>query len=108
MTSYLGLRTAGNFSMFSNLRTEGPGSNHLLLGANPLKRGHYQEDAVHILAIDDERARIGHRYQTGAAGRPIGPFRGQLWRMGPSDPFRVVKTLLRSAPSALRGKVIPA
>lgn len=28
---YLGLRTTGAFTMFSNLRTEGPGSNHLVL-----------------------------------------------------------------------------
>jgi hypothetical protein len=50
MTSYLGLRTAGNFSMFSNLRTEGQASNHLLLRNNPLKIWKYQEDVVHILA----------------------------------------------------------
>ena len=31
MTPYVGLRTAGNFSMFSNLKTEGKNSNHLLL-----------------------------------------------------------------------------
>ncbi len=62
-TSYLGLRTAGNFSMFSNLRTEGERSNHLLLGGNPLKRWGYQEDVVRVLAIDDRAARIGYQYQ---------------------------------------------
>ena len=61
-TSYLGLRTAGNFSMFSNLRTEGQTSNHLLLSGNPLKIWHYQEDTVKILEIDDEKAKIGHKY----------------------------------------------
>ena len=35
LTSYLGLRTAGNFSMFSNLRTETATSNHLLFAGNP-------------------------------------------------------------------------
>lgn len=37
MTSHFGLRTTGNFSMFSNLGTEGERSNHLLFGSNPLK-----------------------------------------------------------------------
>ena len=63
LTSYLGLRTAGNFSMFSNLRTEGARSNHLLLGGNPLKVWGYQEDAVRLIRIDDRRARIGYQYQ---------------------------------------------
>lgn len=51
---YLGLRTAGTFSMFSNLRTEGPRSNHLLLASNPLKRWGYQEDVVWILDLPPE------------------------------------------------------
>jgi hypothetical protein len=63
LTSYLGLRTAGNFSMFSNLRTEGAHSNHLLLGGNPVKVWGYQEDAVRFIRIDDRRARIGYQYQ---------------------------------------------
>ena len=54
ITPYLGLRTAGNFSMFSNLRTEGTQSNHLLLGSNPLKIWGYQEDSVEVLEFDDE------------------------------------------------------
>lgn len=62
-TPYLGLRTAGNFSMFSNLRTEGKTSNHLLLGSNPLKIWNYQENVVKIIEIDDERAKIGHKYR---------------------------------------------
>jgi hypothetical protein len=67
-TSYLGLRTAGNFSMFSNLRTEGPVSNHLLLRSSPLKLWSYQEDVVRFIDIDDRQARIGYQYQ---------PLRGQ-------------------------------
>lgn len=51
---YLGLRTAGTFSMFSNLRTEGPRSNHLLLASNPLKRWRYQEDVVWVLDLPAE------------------------------------------------------
>jgi hypothetical protein len=62
MTPYLGLRTAGNFSMFSNLKTEGPASNHLLLGSNPLKFWDYQEDLVRISRIDEEAAKAGHHY----------------------------------------------
>lgn len=62
-TSYVGLRTAGNFSMFSNLRTEGERSNHFLLARNPLKVWGYQEDAVRFLQIDDRQANIGYQYQ---------------------------------------------
>jgi hypothetical protein len=63
LTSYLGRRTAGNFTMFSNLRTEGARSNHLLLSGNPLKLWGYQEDVVRFIRIDDRRARIGYQYQ---------------------------------------------
>jgi hypothetical protein len=63
MTPYLGLRTAGNFSMFSNLRTEGEVSNHLLLTNNPLKIWTYQEDVVHFIEIDDKLSKIGHKYR---------------------------------------------
>lgn len=60
---YLGLRTAGNFTMFSNLRTEAAESNQLLLARNPLKLWDYQEDAVRVIRIDDEQAAIGYNYQ---------------------------------------------
>jgi len=55
MTPYLGLRTTGNFTMFSNLRTEGTSSNHLLLGSNPLKVWGYQEDVVRLREIRGAR-----------------------------------------------------
>jgi hypothetical protein len=61
-TSYLGLRTAGNFSMFSNLRTEGATSNHVLLGSNPLKIWGYQEDTVHVLEFDPDTVKTGDHY----------------------------------------------
>ncbi len=67
LTSYAGLRTAGNFTMFSNLRTEGPRSNHLVLGGNPLKIWGYQEDVVSLVVIDDS---------LGAFDRRVGPLRG--------------------------------
>jgi hypothetical protein len=62
MTPYFGLRTAGNFSMFSNLRTEENSANHLLLGSNPMKVWGYQEDAVRITAIDDDFGEDIHGY----------------------------------------------
>ncbi len=55
MTSYLGLRTAGNFTMFSNLRTEGTSPNHLLLRSNPIKVWGYQEDVVRLKEIRNAR-----------------------------------------------------
>ncbi len=55
-SNYLGLRTAGTFSMFSNLRTEGSTSNHLLLSSNPVKIFSFQEDTVEILEVDDRIA----------------------------------------------------
>lgn len=53
MNPYLGLRTAGNLTMFSNLRTEGPTSNHLLFRNNPLKVFGFQEDVAEILEAHD-------------------------------------------------------
>mgnify|MGYP003631247576 CR=1 FL=1 len=58
LTSHLGLRTAGNLSMYSNLRTEAGQNNHLVLGRNQLKWANYQEDVVRILDIGEE-ATIG-------------------------------------------------
>ncbi len=52
MQPYLGLRTTGAFTMFSDLRTEGLRSNHLLLGSNPIKIWGFQEDRVEVLEID--------------------------------------------------------
>lgn len=53
MNSYLGLRTTGTLTMFSNLRTEGKYSNHLLLRNNPLKFFGYQDDVVTVLDLDE-------------------------------------------------------
>lgn len=77
MTPYLGLRTAGNFSMFSNLRTEGATSNHLLLGGNPLKLWGYQEDVVWIIDIDDRYGDVIHHYDDSPRGYalPVVEFR---------------------------------
>ena len=61
LTSYVGLRTAGNFTMFSNLRTEGARSNHLVLGSNPLKIWGFQEDLIRFVAIDDSLAAVDEK-----------------------------------------------
>ena len=37
MTSYLGLRAAGNFSMFANLRTSGVTSSHIIFPTSGLR-----------------------------------------------------------------------
>ena len=79
-TSYLGLRTAGNFSMFSNLRTEGERSNHFLLGGQPLKVWGYQEDVVRFISIDDRKARIGYQYHRLQDNRlPVVEFRKLIY-----------------------------
>lgn len=77
LTPYLGLRTAGNFSMFSNLRTEGETSNHLLLGSNPIKVWGYQEDVVWILDIDDRHGDVIYHYDGSPRGYalPVVEFR---------------------------------
>lgn len=64
LTGYVGLRTAGNFTMFSNLRTEGPRSNHLLLGGNPLKLWGFQEDVVHFTAFDKRLSPASYEHQS--------------------------------------------
>ena len=46
--NYLGLSTAGNFSMFSNLVTEGEKGNHLLLKNNYFKIFSLQDDLVWV------------------------------------------------------------
>ncbi len=52
-SNYLGLRTAGTFSMFSNLKTEGTVSNHYLLSSNPFKIFSFQENVVEVIAVDE-------------------------------------------------------
>ena len=81
LTSYVGLRTAGNFTMFSNLRTEGARSNHLLLGSNPLKVWGYQEDVIRFIAIDDSLAAFDDKYLALQGNQlPIVEFRKWIFR----------------------------
>lgn len=81
MTSHFGLRTAGNFSMYSNLRTEAGQNNHLLLGGDQLKWGSYQEDVVRIIKIGDS-AQIGSPVRKRLEGYelPVVEFRKYLLR----------------------------
>jgi hypothetical protein len=64
LTGYVGLRTGGNFTMFSNLRTEGPRSNHLVLGSNPIKIWGYQEDVVRFTALEKRLSPPGYEGQS--------------------------------------------
>ena len=83
ITSHLGLRTAGNFTMFSNLRTEGPASNHFLLRSNPLKLWGYQEDVVRFIDINDQLARITYQYQSLQGNQlPVVEFRKLIYARG--------------------------
>jgi hypothetical protein len=81
LTGYVGLRTAGNFTMFSNLRTEGPRSNHLLLGSNPLKIWSYQEDVVRFTALDKRLSPPSYAGQS-VVGQdlPVVEFRKWIYR----------------------------
>ncbi|KAA0112833.1 hypothetical protein [Mycolicibacterium sp. P9-22] len=93
LTPYLGLRTAGNFSMFSNLRTEGESSNHLLLGSNPIKVWGYQEDVVWILEIDDRYGDVIYHYDGSPRGYalPVVEFRKWIHAWGQAG-YRVPMT----------------
>lgn len=51
-TSYLGLKTVANYSMFSNLHTENGQSNHLLPGISALQVFRFQDDPVTVLKMD--------------------------------------------------------
>ncbi|MBV7334381.1 hypothetical protein KFU94_40330 [Chloroflexi bacterium TSY] len=79
LNPYFGLRTAGTFTMFSNLRTEGETSNHLLLGSNPLKRWTYQEDVVEIIELDPRHTRNPDRSLSGYL-LPVVEFKKQIYQ----------------------------
>jgi len=58
LAPYLGLGTERAFAMYSNLRTEGGRSNHLLYSARWMPLG-YQRDLVEVLESADDRATPG-------------------------------------------------
>jgi hypothetical protein len=51
-TPYLGLKTVANYSMFSNLRTEGGKTNHFLIPAGRFFLADYQNDLVRVEFVD--------------------------------------------------------
>jgi hypothetical protein len=51
-TPYLGLKTVANYSMFSNLRTEGSETNHFLIPAGQFFLAGYQNDLVRVESVD--------------------------------------------------------
>jgi hypothetical protein len=50
-TAYLGLKTVANYSMFSNLRTEGGQTNHFLVPAGRLFVAGYQDDLARVESV---------------------------------------------------------
>ena len=53
LLNYFGLRTAGNFTMFSNVRTEGHHSNHFVMPES-FKLFDYQDKLVFIVELDEK------------------------------------------------------
>jgi hypothetical protein len=50
-TSYLGLKTVANYSMFSNLRTEAGQTNHFLVPAGRFFLADYQDDVARVVRL---------------------------------------------------------
>lgn len=67
--SYLGLRTAGNFSMFSNLATEGERWNHLLLPRS-LKLFSYQDEIHWFTDVPPEARALRRSHPRSRSGSP--------------------------------------
>jgi hypothetical protein len=86
LTSYLGLRTAGNFSMFSNLRTEQGGWNHLVLSGPIATLATHQQDLVHIHSIGELPPGL-HQSREPLTGMklPLIEFRKMMYRLGQMD-----------------------
>lgn len=53
LSPYLGLKTENSFSMYSNLRTEGGATNHMII-TRPLLLANYQTDLVYIHSSNDK------------------------------------------------------
>lgn len=86
LTSYLGLRTAGNYSMFSNLRTEPGGWNHLLLPGPIAVLASHQQDLVHIHSLGPLPRGL-HQQNESLEGMklPLIEFRKLLYKLGRKD-----------------------
>lgn len=87
ISPYLGFKTEHSFAMYSNLRTEGGSSNHLLLPA-PLALAGYQRELVRVLETTDRRlakASRGGQPVPFAVVRRVAHFGGE-----PDAPARIV------------------
>lgn len=86
LTSYLGLRTAGNYSMFSNLRTEPEGWNHLLLPGPIATLASHQQDLVHIHHIARLPRGLHKQHEPlGGMKLPLIEFRKLLYSLREAD-----------------------
>jgi hypothetical protein len=73
MTPYLGIKTVGNYSMFSNLRTEEGKTNHYLSAVRSLEITDMLHDTVDVYSVslpDADRLNFGVRRPTRWAGEP--------------------------------------
>ena len=77
LNPYLGLRTTGSFTMFSNLRTEAPAPNHLFMPA--LRTLDWQKDMVTLRSSNDKELTTG-------AERELAVPLGALRRIAMDDP----------------------
>jgi len=59
LNPYLGLRTTGSFTMFSNLRTESPSPNHVFMPSFRLTD--WQDDMVTLTSSNDDQLQAGAR-----------------------------------------------
>lgn len=57
MNPYLGMRTTGSFTMFSNLRTESPRPNHVFMPS--LRLVDWQDDMVTLTSSNDDQLKAG-------------------------------------------------
>ena len=81
ITPYLGLRSAGNLTMFSNIITYAPKSNHYLIDTADIKIWDYEEDLVMIRSI---HPRVRYSFDGDALGYgiPLSEFRKKVWYWG--------------------------
>ena len=95
---YSGLRTAGTFSMFSNLRVETERSNHLLLAGQPLRWSGHASDLLWIEALDPRLRRANPRVLQPGTGVPRVALRRQadVFRSQPTAPARPIWVAVRN------------
>lgn len=98
MTSYLGLKTHTNLSMFSNLQTENHISNHYFIKQN-LKLFNFQDDLVQVISTDvddlkhyqanNDRLLITYFEFRRIVGHQSNDFYVEFWRNGTRQYLKV-------------------